>query len=181
MLRFLAIPVLALSAAVAFAQDAPKRKSGLWEISMSSPRMPGPMVSRQCVDEKTDDMAKGASRGGAEKCSKKSVRRDGGNVIVESVCQIDGSTATTRGVFTGDFSSTYKGEMTTRFAPPLHGSAESKMSFQARHTGPCAPGQKPGDVAVQGMPGGGAGRPAGAMSMDDARRMAEEMRKQYGK
>ena len=179
--RFLAFPVLALSAVAVFAQDAPKRKSGLWEISMSSPQMPGPMVSRQCVDEKTDDMAKGASRGGAEKCSKKSVRREGGNVIVESVCQIDGSTATTRGVFSGDFSSTYKGEMTTKFAPPLHGSAENKMSFQARHTGPCAPGQKPGDVAVQGMPGGGAGRPAGAMSMDDARRMAEEMRKQYGK
>jgi len=181
MIRFLAFPVLVLSAAAVLAQDAPRRKSGLWEISMSSPQMPAPMVSRQCVDEKTDDMAKGASRDGAEKCSKKSVRREGGNVIVESVCQIDGSTATTRGVFTGDFSSAYKGEMTTRFAPPMHGMSESKMSFQARHAGPCAPGQKPGDVAIQGMPGAGAGRPAGGMSADDARRMAEELRKQYGK
>ena len=181
MIRFLAFPVLLLGAASVLAQDAPKRKSGLWEISMTSPQMPGPMVSRQGVDEKTDDMGKSASRGGPEKCSKKSVRREGGNVIVESVCQVEGSTATTRGVFTGDFNSSYKGEMTTKFAPPMNGMAETRMNFQARHTGPCAPGQKPGDVAVQGTLGGSAGRPAGGMSPDDARRMAEELRKQYGK
>jgi hypothetical protein len=71
--------------------------------------------------------------------------------------------------------------MTTKFSPPMSGMAESKMNFQARHTGPCAPGQKPGDIAVQGMPGAGTGRPAGSMTVDEARRMAEELRKQYGK
>ncbi len=181
MKRFLPLAILCLLAAGASAQDAPKRKSGLWEISMTMPQMPAPMVSRQCVDQKTDDLGKSASRDPSTKCSKQSVRREGANVVVESVCQIEGSTATTRGVFTGDFSSAYKGEMTTRFVPPLHGSAENRMNFQARLTGPCAPGQKPGDVAVQGMPGGATGRPAGRMSADDARRMAEELRKQYGK
>src|SRR4026208_1273999 len=80
--------------------------------------------------------------------SRQSVRREGGSVIVESVCQTEGSTATSRGVFSGDFASAYKGEMTTRLNPPLHGMAEMKMNFQARYTGPCAPGQKPGDVSV---------------------------------
>ena len=180
MKQLLPLAILCLLAAGAAAQDTPRRKSGLWEVSMSSPQMPAPMVSRQCVDEKTDDMSKGASRGGAEKCSKQSVRREGGNVVVESVCLIDGSTATTRGVFSGDFNSSYKGEMTTRFAPPLHGSAESKMNFQARLTGPCAPGQKPGAVSVQGIPGG-KGAAAGGMSADEARRMVEEMQRKYGK
>ena len=175
--RTLLLAILCILAAGAAAQDAPRRKSGLWEISMTMPQMPSPMVSRQCVDEKTDDIGKGASRGGPEKCSKKSVRREGGNVVVESVCQVEGSTATSRGVFSGDFKSAYAGEMTTRFAPPLHGMAESKMKFQARLTGPCAPGQKPGDVSVQGMPGGG----RGSMDPDEARRMAEEMRKKYQK
>jgi len=175
------IVFICLAASSALAQDAPKRKSGLWEISMTMPQMPAPMVSRQCVDQNTDDLGKSASRDPSTKCSKQSVRREGGNVIVESVCQMEGSTATTRAVFTGDFSSAYKGEMTTRFVPPLHGSAETKMNFQARHTGPCAPGQKAGDIAVQGMPGAAGGRPAGRMSAEDARRMAEEMRKQYGK
>ena len=177
----LALLAIAWAAAtVAAAQDAPKRKSGLWEISMTMPQMPGPMVSKQCVDEKTDDLARQPSQGGPENCSKKSVRREGGNVIVESVCQVEGSTATSRGVFTGDFASSYKGEMTTRFAPPMHGMAESKMNFQARLTGPCAPGQKPGAVSVQGMPGG-KGAAAGGMSADEARRMVEEMQRKYGK
>jgi hypothetical protein len=178
-LFFLAIACIAASASLA--QDAPKRKSGLWEVSMTSPQMPAPVVSRQCVDQNTDDFGKAPSRGAQENCSKKSVRREGGNVIVESICLIDGSTATTRGVFTGDFASAYKGEMTTRFAPPLHGSAEMKMNFQGRLTGPCAPGQKPGDVAVQGIPGAGAAGRAGGMSPDEARRMAEELRQKYGK
>ena len=180
MMQLLSLAILCCLATGASAQDTPRRKSGLWEVSMSSPQMPAPMVSRQCVDEKTDDMSKGASRGGAEKCSKQSVRREGGNVVVESVCLIEGSTATTRGVFSGDFNSSYKGEMTTRFAPPLHGAAESKMKFQARLTGPCAPGQKPGDVAVPGMPGG-KGAAGGGMSADEARHMVEEMQRKYGK
>ena len=147
-----ALLLLCAGLALAFAQDAPRRKSGLWEISMSSAQMPAPMVSRQCVDEKTDDFGRRPSAQGREKCSKQSVRREGGNVIVESVCQMEGSTATSRGVFSGDFASAYKGEMVTKFNPPMHGMAETKMNFQARLTGPCAPGQKPGDVQMQGMP-----------------------------
>jgi hypothetical protein len=174
--------MLCLVAAGAAAQDAPKRKSGLWEISMTMPQMPAPMVMRQCVDQATDDLGKSASHDPSTKCSKQSVRREGGNVIVESVCQMEGSTATTRGVFTGDFSSAYKGEMVTKFVPPLQGSAENRVNFQARHTGPCAAGQKGGDFSMPGMPGGAAGgRPAGRMSPEESRRMAEEMRKQYQK
>lgn len=178
MKRALLLATLLVLAVGVAAQDAPKRKSGLWEVSMSSPRMPSAMVSQQCVDEKTDDMSKSAARGGEEKCSKKSVRREGGSVIFESVCQVDGSTATTRGVFSGDFKSSYTGEMATRFAPALHGNAETKMSFKARWTGPCAPGQKPGQAAVQGGPGKAG---AGGMSAEEARRMVEEMQKKYGK
>jgi len=176
-MRLQLLLLLGAASAMALAQDAPRRKSGLWEISMSSPQMPGPMVSKQCVDEKTDDLARRPSRG-AEKCSKQSVRREGGSVIVESTCQIEGTTATSRGVFSGDFKSAYKGEMVTKFSPPLHGMAESKMNFQARLTGPCAPGQKPGDVVMEGVPGGGR---QGAKDPEAARRMAEEMMRKYQK
>ena len=174
---FLLPALLCLGAATALAQDAPRRKSGLWEITVSMPQMPAPMVSRQCVDEKTDDFGSKPPRGGPDNCSKKSVRREGSSVIVDSVCQVEGSTATSHGVFTGDFGTSYKGEMTTKFNPPMHGMAESKMNSQGKLTGPCAAGQKPGDIAVQGMLGGAGGK----MSPDDARRMAEEMRKQYQK
>ena len=138
-MRLILIAALLLPA-VALAQDTPRRKSGLWEISMSSAQMPKPMVTTQCVDEKTDEFGKGGRD--REKCSKQSVRREGGSVIVESVCQMEGATATSRGVFSGDFATSYKGEMVTKFSPPLHGMAESKMSFQARHMGPCQAGKK---------------------------------------
>jgi hypothetical protein len=176
-MRFLPLlALLGLVASTAFAQDTPRRKSGLWEITMTSPQMPQPMTTQQCVDEKTDDLA-ARPQHGQEKCSKQSVRREGGNVIVEAVCQIEGSTATSRGVFAGDFATSYRGEMVTRFSPPMHGMTEMKMSFQARHSGPCAPGQKPGAVGMKGAPGG----QGGSMDAEQARRMAEEMMKKYQK
>ncbi len=181
MKRILLLAIPCFLAAGAAAQDAPRRKSGLWEISMSSPQMPAPMVSRQCVDEKTDSLGIRPTRGGSDNCSKRTVRREGKSVIVESVCQVEGSTATSRGVFTGDFATSYKGDMTTRFAPPMNGMTESKMSFQGRLTGPCAPGQKAGDVTGQGIVTGGGGSRAGRMDPEQARRMAEEMQRKYGK
>ncbi len=60
--------------------------------------------------------------------------------------------------------------MTTRYSPPLHGETESKLSFQARLTGPCAPGQKPGAVATPGAPGGAV-----------TQKMIDDLRKQFGK
>jgi hypothetical protein len=144
-----AIALLLLVPALAPAQDAPRRKPGLWEITMTSAMMPTPMTVRQCVDDKTDDF--GASQGrGAQKCSKQSIRREGAKVVIESVCLIEGSTATSRGEFAGDLNSAYSGDMVTRFSPPMHGMTETKMSFKGRHTGPCAPGQKPGAVTTQG-------------------------------
>ena len=121
MLRSVAA-LLLLVPALALAQDAPRRKPGLWEITMTSAMMPQPMTVRQCVGEKTDDF--GANQGpGAQRCSKQSIRREGAKVVIESVCQIEGSTATSRGEFAGDLNSSYSGEMLTRFAPPMHGIA----------------------------------------------------------
>ena len=37
-------------------QDMPKRKSGLWELSMKMDAGPAPMRMTQCVDEKSDDL-----------------------------------------------------------------------------------------------------------------------------
>ena len=94
-------------------------------------------------------LATAAALGGAELVLRdgrvlpgESVRREGGNVIVESVCEMQGTTAASRGVFSGDFKTAYKGEMVTKFSPPMHGMAESKMSFQARHKGPCQAAKK---------------------------------------
>ena len=77
----------------------------------------------------------------------------GNKVVVHAVCKIEGSTATTDGVFEGSFDTNYTGTMKTRFTPPLQGMTESNMTQQARWLGPCKPGQKPGDVIMPNMGG----------------------------
>ena len=134
-------------------KDMPKRKPGLWEMKMSMPTMGGLGHSVQmCVGDKTDDlMANGAAENGD--CQPASYRRDGNRVAFQAVCRIEGTTATTDGVFTGNFTDSYRGEMNTRYDPPLQGMSRTTMTQEARRLGPCKPGQKPGDVVMQGMPG----------------------------
>ncbi len=130
----------------------PQRKPGLWEIKMQVPGMPQPMLSQQCIDEKTDDLmhSQGPDRS-RQQCRRNTMRRVGDKVIVESVCTIDGSTATTSAVFSGDFSRHYRGEISATFSPPLDGMKSSKQTLEAKWLGPCRPGQKPGDVILPGM------------------------------
>jgi hypothetical protein len=43
--------------------------------------------------------------------------------------------------------------MHSTFEPPLQGRKEMRQTIEARWLGPCKPGQKPGDVFVEGMGG----------------------------
>jgi hypothetical protein len=135
------------------AQDLPKRKPGLWQHNVTSIGAPAPATAMtMCTDERMDKML--ADRPDAQRCSQQTVRRDGNAVVVEAVCMQQNSTVRTRGRFSGDFNSNYSGEMHSTFDPPLHGMKESRQKIDARWIGPCKPGQKPGDVQVEGMPGG---------------------------
>lgn len=133
--------------------DVPKRKPGLWEMKTSMPEMGGMGQSLQiCVGDKTDELL--AERGDHNAdCKQKSYRKEGDRVVFDSVCKMGGTTATTRGVFNGNFVDSYRGEIRTTYAPPLEGMAQSTMTQEARWIGPCRPGQKPGDVMMEGMRG----------------------------
>jgi hypothetical protein len=150
----LLVLTLALSslASAAGPKDMPARKSGLWEIEMHADAMPQPMVTQQCIDEKTDNLVQQQGEAQARQhCSKNGVRKQGNQVIAESVCQFDSTTATTRAVFSGDFRQNYRGEINTTYSPPIHGMKSSKQTLEAKWLGPCKPGQKPGDIMMPGM------------------------------
>ena len=136
MRRVLAFSIMLAVSAVVEGQDAPRRKAGLWEVTMRMAEMPKPLVMQQCVDEKSDDLARQQGRG-SEKCSKTAVRREGARVVAEVECKVNGSTSKTRSVFTGDLGSTYNADIATSFTPPLHGKSEMKMNIKARWLGPC--------------------------------------------
>lgn len=153
-MRFILLPALLaglFSAFAAGAADMPQRKSGLWEIKTASDGTPG-QVMQQCVDQQSDNlMAQRAGAMGKDACSKNETRREGGSIVVNSVCKFGNSVVTTSGVFSGSFDSAYQGKMTSSYSPPLFGKAESSTTIEARWTGPCKPGQKPGDMVMPGM------------------------------
>lgn len=135
MRRALLLPALLLAAAAA-AQEAPKRKSGIWELKMTSAMLPQPMVTQQCVTESTDDLARPAP-GGPRDCTRPVISRQGASTVVETDCKVEGSTARTRAVLTGDFASAYKADITINYTPPLQGMGEQKMAVEGRWVGPC--------------------------------------------
>jgi hypothetical protein len=146
--------LLIAGSATAASFDPPKRKSGLWELKVQHEKMPGPQVMQQCVDQKTDDMMKDSAQAKeATSCSKNELRKEGANIVAESVCKVNGSSAKTRAVFSGNFESAYKVDSRSTYEPPLHGMREATTKMEAKWLGPCKAGQKPGDVMIQGIPG----------------------------
>jgi len=138
--------------AASASSDAPQRKSGLWEMKMSGGHMPGAMTMQQCVDQKSDDISK--MQQAKSNCTKNVVRREGDKIVAESVCKMEGTTATTRTVFTGNFDSAFKADIRSTYDPPMHGIRESSSMMEAKWLGPCLAGQKAGDMVMPGMPGG---------------------------
>lgn len=137
----------------AFAADTPKRKPGLWEINTHMEGMPSMGAIQQCIDKNTDNLMQQRAQKDKPDCSVMDVKQQGNKFTMHSVCKFDNTTATTDAVFVGAFESAYKGDMHTRYSPPMQGMSESKMSMEAKWLGPCKAGQKPGDVIMPHMKG----------------------------
>lgn len=144
----------ALLAVQAQAADAPKRKSGLWEMKTQMAGMPPSMGGRpvqMCIDQTSDNVMREKAQGKVD-CPVMEVNRGVGKVTIHSVCKQDGTTVTTDAVLTGDFESGYRNDMTIKYSPAQDGMSTMKMTQEARWLGPCKAGQKPGDVIMPGMP-----------------------------
>lgn len=143
-----------LGAGAAFALDYPARKPGLWEMQTSDgPGSKGsPQAIQQCIDAATDKMLRDMGQGmGKDMCSKQDMRMEGGKLVIDSVCKIGQTTATSQAVMTGDLSTAYRLESKSTYSPPLMGRAGATTVVEARWVGPCKPGQKPGDMVMNGM------------------------------
>ncbi|MCB1914309.1 MAG: DUF3617 family protein [Rhodocyclaceae bacterium] len=155
LLRSSAAGLALLLPALVLAEELPKRKPGLWEIKTTMSVLGGQqMVMRQCIDESTDaDLLAQATRQQGD-CDPPRITREGAHTTIETACRVNGGTASTRGEFSGAYESHYTGEVVTRFDPPQHGMQEARMQIDARWSGPCPPGQKPGSAQMQ-LPGVG--------------------------
>jgi hypothetical protein len=109
------------------------------------------MSGELCLDEHTEDQAFNASRSGKAHCGKTSFAPDAsGGVSFKTTCTVKGRTIVSQGVATGDFSSSYAIDATTRMDPPIPGApGEVRTRIQATYAGPCRPGQKPGQASMK--------------------------------
>jgi hypothetical protein len=137
-----------LAANLAWAQDAPKRKSGLWEITRTSTyTLDKPKHIQLCVDEASDNALLQLAEGmRGEVCTTSKVSHDGDKLIVDATCTLRASTAQTHAVISGKFDSAYTVESKSTYKPPLAHAATGHAQLVARWTGPCTPGQHPGDT-----------------------------------
>lgn len=133
------------------ADEMPSRKPGLWQISMSRGDKQPAMVSKQCVDEKTDKRMQEMGSEFEKDCTVREAKRSSDRFTVHSVCKMDGKrTATTDAVFTGDFRESYTAEIDVRYEPPLEKLETAKIRMDAKRLGDCGD-MKPGEIE---MPGG---------------------------
>ena len=144
-----------LAAVAAHAEaDFPKRKAGLWEVRGVSAQASGLPPTQFCVGDATDSASSHLDRSVGERgaCSLGAFRRAGTAWLAESVCRETRTTVTSRAIASGDFESEYRIDTVVSYDPPLAGvRREDKEAIVARHLGPCANGQKPGDMVIPGM------------------------------
>ena len=144
-----------LAATPAGAQDTPRLKPGLWEVSTrTSTQKPGdpPLSSTMCLDEVTSRELYRYTQGMMEGlCSKFEVRHTGNRYSSEAVCTIGGSKMASRSTMTMTVDTAYRIEGRSSYDPPFLGIAEATTTVDAKHVGGCRPGQKPGDITAAGQ------------------------------
>jgi hypothetical protein len=153
--HFVIVTAAILSAAPALALDLPARKAGLWELKMifEGRNLPA-QVMKHCTDAATDKLMNANFGGSNEQaCSKQDMKTSGGTITIDSVCKFGEATTSSHAVITGSFDSAYTMKVaSTRqgglAVPGVAPGAETHMTIEGKWTGPCAAGQKPGDVIM---------------------------------
>lgn len=182
-----------LLASMASAQDGmPRRKAGLWEMSMELPGRAGAtMKSTHCVDARSEEQARQRALDDAPdaRCEQRNLKRSADGVEFEFTCTSGRGKTEGRTRLTGDMGSRYTMENQVRFDPPRGGMAEGKMTLRGQWVGACPADMKPGEMRMAGLPTGaasGAGRggrerpPPSPEQMQRIQEMVEQMKQQRG-
>lgn len=144
------------------------RKPGMWETTMS---MGGRqmMTMGMCTDEETErhySLANPQPMGrGSSDCTGMTPTPVPGGYHIEGTCNNAGHKTHMIGTIKGDFNTAYSMDMNT----DVDGKAQPPVHMDAKWTGACPAGRKPGDMVMPGgmvmnmnsMPGRGGQGPGG--------------------
>jgi len=142
---------IALFSCLASAAEPPVLKSGLWEVVRATSQQPGQKrVTTMCLDDSVQAEMRDFGMGMAKTmCSKNDRSFDGTRMTISSVCQMGPTTLSSRLVMTFKGNTAYHTDVSANYDPPMMGTSESKMSVDAKWTGPCKAGQKAGDMTLE--------------------------------
>ncbi|MBN8941789.1 MAG: DUF3617 family protein [Rhizobiales bacterium] len=159
--RSLALPLVLTVAVIgpAAAQttvEFPARRPGQWEIRMDRAQIPGApeMIVKTCVDAASDrQMMQAGMNILQQNCEKRDMRREGGGIVIDAICQMGPMRITSNTVISGDFQATYSVRSNATVQMPGQASPQTSSTVQeARWAGAtCTDGMVPGDIM---MPGG---------------------------
>src|SRR5579859_5751294 len=146
--QWILIAALVTSVTCVQAQDAPKRKPGLWEIVSSSDRSGSqPRTVKMCTDAKTADLfSQLGDRASQKACSKRDVQNQGSQIVTDTVCTIAQSQVTSHTVMTFDNPTSFTIKVHSRYEPALFGRTESNSTQTGKWVGACPADMKPGEV-----------------------------------
>jgi hypothetical protein len=145
---------LVCAVTAAQSDDLPKRKPGLWAVTLHMAQGTMPTQGMKfCTDAATDaELYRFGMNAAQGMCSRYDLHRSGDVATVDTECRMGDMKMTSRAVmtFTGD--AAYKTDIQTHFDPPVMGRSDSTMTQEAKWTGPCPAEMKPGDlVGPNGM------------------------------
>ena len=154
LLPWLAVVLAAPAAQAVSLDDYPRLKPGLWEVSSRTSEQPKdspPARSSMCLDDATAREMYRFSQGMMEgMCSKFDVKHAGNRYVSEAVCKLGDSRMVARSTMTVAGDTAYRIEGSSSYDPPFMGIKDATTTVDAKHAGPCRPGQKPGDVVTAG-------------------------------
>ncbi|MBM3623392.1 MAG: hypothetical protein FJX20_22160 [Alphaproteobacteria bacterium] len=129
------------------AADIPTRRAGIWETTTTSAvttkdRTVGAnSVVKQCIDDKTDSLARNAIRPCEQGRSAKTAQ--GYEVVASSCGQFN---STLKAWISGDFSSKVTVQVTSVEVLAPQQTRTVNTTIESRYIGPCTADQRPGDI-----------------------------------
>ena len=143
----------ALASSLAFGaslEDLPKRKPGLWEMTITSAEgQRAATTNKVCIDAATDLELMRFGLGMTEQlCSKRDLSVSGSTATIDTVCKIGTSQQTSHSTIRYTGNSAYRTEIKAKYDPPFLGKSETTTIQEAKWTGPCPADMKPGDLVT---------------------------------
>lgn len=139
-------------ASVSSPAEAAKRmpKAGLWEMTVTAAGMPAPMTMRTCLAAPapgSNPFAPPPQPG--QSCAKNKIAPTATGYSIDMECTTSGVTMAIAGTVSGDFSSSFRTDLTTKMSGggiPTASAQSVKSSVDAKYLGACPADMKPGEV-----------------------------------